>query len=93
MKSKVKIHYNSKDGYIIYKRNNLYLGSILKSYDSLIKIVDFDDGLLTVLMKRGNEEIEEYVDLGHCLTLLYMKKEHDKYFKGISVKDIVCERN
>ncbi|MBR0118973.1 MAG: hypothetical protein IJM01_02445 [Eubacterium sp.] len=93
MTSKVKLFYNPKENYIIYQRGNLIIGSILRSYDELVRIVDFDGGLLTVVMKRKNTEIEEYIDFSHALALLYMTKLKKQYFDGVSAKDISVERS
>ena len=87
--SKVQVIYNPKEGqYITYQRDNLSISTILTGYDDILHVVDFHNGLLTALTKRGNEEIEEYIDFSHALSLLGLSKQKKQYFEGISKAEI-----
>lgn len=88
----VNIVYYHDAGFILYERGELSLECILRSYDDIIKIISFNSGLLTVLMKKGRDEIEEYVDFESVLYDLFISKEKDKYFKGITEENMVLKR-
>ena len=62
------------------------------SYDDALKLIDFQDGLLTILMRKGEEQIEEYVDFSYALGVLHMAKMRPKYFNGVSVEDMILEK-
>ena len=88
----IKIIYYPNDNFIMYDREGMSVECILKSYDDIVKLLDFDNGLLTVLMKKENREIEEYVDFESALSDIHQNKEKSKYFSGISIDDMVIER-
>ena len=92
MADTIKIIYNNKYGIITYKRKKLVVTAMLVAYDDIIKIVDFSDGLLTVLMKRNNQAIEEYVDLSDVLGMIGLSKKRKDYFGGVGLKDLELER-
>lgn len=85
---KVQIIYNHEGGYITYQRGDLTISTILICYDNILRVVDFQDGLLTALMKRGEKEIEEYIDFSYALSLVNLSKQKKLYFEGITVDDI-----
>lgn len=86
--NKAQIIYNKKRGYITYQRDALTISTILICYDDILSVVDFDNGLLTALMKRGDKEIEEYIDFSYALSLLDLSKQKKQYFDGITTTDI-----
>ncbi len=86
--SKVQVIYNPKRGYITYQRGKLTISTILICYDDILRVVDFHNGLLTALMKRGNKEIEEYIDFSYALSLLSLSNQKKQYFEGISTTEI-----
>ena len=85
---KAQIIYNHEGGYITYQRGNLTISTILICYDDILRVVDFQDGLLTALMKRGAKEIEEYIDFSYALSFVNLSKQKKLYFEGITVDDI-----
>ena len=89
---KVKMFYHHDIGCIVYEKGDLSIGCMLSKYDDAIRIVDFNKGLLTILMKKGSKEVEEYVDFKHALALLYMSKSARDYFDGVTADDIVLEK-
>ena len=89
MKDKVIIKYNNKDGYITYQRGVLFISTILICYDDIVSLKDFDDGLLTAIMKKNDKEIEEYIDFEYALSILGLTDCKKEYFDGISIED--CE--
>ena len=89
---KATIYYNHDRSDILYQRGDLIIGTVLKSYDDIISVVDFDNGLLTAKMMRGTNEVEEYIDFDYALSLLYMSKMKEEYFRGITSKNLVVER-
>lgn len=93
VKKKVNIIYYNDEGFILFERGNLSLECILRSYDDIVKIVDFEKGLLTVLMKRKDKTIEEYVDFEAVLHDINLSKEKEKYFKDIKLEDMVLKRS
>ncbi len=84
----VNIIYNKKMGCITYKRDEYTITSILASYDDAVKILDFDSGLLTILMKKKDQNEEEYVDFAHALSTLYMSKMFRVYFANVKKDDL-----
>ncbi|MCR5098113.1 MAG: hypothetical protein K6B14_04105 [Lachnospiraceae bacterium] len=84
----VNIIYNQKMGCITYSRDNYTISTMLVSYDDAVKIVNFEGGLLTILMKKNDRNEEEYVDFAHALSSLYMSKMSKQYFDGIKLEDI-----
>ena len=92
MNNQVQVVYNNENGYISYLRGGLEISTILSSYDDIIKLIDFDKGQLTVLMRRKEEEIEEYVDFAHALSLIHLSKQKGSYFKDVHVSDMVLRK-
>ena len=88
---KVKIIYNNKYGFITFKRESIEVSAILIAYDSAIKVIDFEDGLLTILMRRGNKEVEEYVDFSYILSMIGISNKKHEYFSDVKKDDIELE--
>lgn len=91
MMKNVVVTYN-KNGYITYQRGNVEITAMLYGYDDIKKIVNFSDGLMTVIMKKGNAYEEEYVDFGFGLSMLDKSSLKNMYFSGVSVDNIILER-
>ena len=93
MSQTVKIHFNKEQEYISYIKNDLIISAILSSYDDIDSIVDFDKGLLTVLMRRDGELIEEYVDFCFSLACIYLSGQKKLYFDGVTKNDLVLVKD
>ena len=91
-KTKVRIIYHHKIGCIVYQKGDMVVGAILSNYDDVVRVIDFKNGLLTVLMKKNNKHVEEYVDFHQSLAVIYMAKLASKYFDGVTADDIELER-
>lgn len=84
----ITIIYNKKLGCITFQKQDRTISTMLISYDDAVRIIDFRDGLLTILMKKGNTEEEEYVDFGHALSSLYLSKQSRDFFGNVSKQDL-----
>lgn len=51
-KTKVRIIYHHKIGCIVYQKGDMVVGAILSNYDDVVRVIDFKNGLLTILMKK-----------------------------------------
>lgn len=90
---KVNIVYYHDEGFILYERGDISIECILRRYDDIIRLVNFEEGLLTVLMKKEDREVEEYVDFEAALQDIQLSREKDHYFKGITLEDMALERD
>ena len=91
MKNKVLITYNP-NGYITFQRGSLEISAILFGYDDVKRLLDFEDGLLTVLAQKDNLEEEEYIDFSFGLSLLNMSGMKSKYFEGVTINNLILVR-
>ncbi len=87
----VKVIYNH-NGYITYKKGKIEVTTILYGYDDALDLIGFKNGLLTIMMKRGDNKDEEYVDFGYALSMLNLANEKSAYFDGVNVGDLVLEK-
>lgn len=88
-KKPITIIYDQKMGCITYQMKDRTISAMLIAYDDAVSIVDFRDGLLTILMRKGGMEEEEYVDFGHALSSLYLSKQSHDYFDNVSKEDLL----
>ena len=86
--SEIRLTYYQEEGLIQYQRGDLVISTLLCGYDDLIRLVAFDNGLLTVLMQKNGEHVEEYVDFEYALDMLGLSDQASEYFDGITLSDI-----
>ena len=80
--------FNKDYGYITMERGELTLTSILRTYDAIVGIVSFENGLLTALMRRGVHQVEEYIDFNCVLHDLCITSSKHKYFDALNSKKL-----
>lgn len=61
------------------------------SLERFLRIVSYEQGLITVIGLYNGEEVEDYIDLNYVLDQLYIDPE--EFLHGLSEVKIKCQKN
>ena len=69
---KATLKYNKQQESLTYQHNSYIISIPLQNYDSIEKVISFENGFLSLLMNRDEHSIEEQINLNFHLRSDYL---------------------